>query len=333
MAEGLASGADSPTVHSCMPVGGPASFDRRQARIGLAYGLAAYLAWGIFPLYFKFLLHVPAVELLAHRIFWSAVFVAVLLTLTRRWGEVRSAWGTARTARVMLASTLMIGVNWWVFIHAIATSQLRYASLGYYINPLVSVALGVLFLRDPLRPRQMLAILLAVIGVGYMTWSVGHLPWISVTLALTFGMYGLLRKIAPVGPLPGLLVESSLLAPLAAMTVFVVRSDPSSAPLSAGTYGMLMLAGVVTALPLIWFAAAARRLRLGTMGMLQYIAPTCQLILAVTLFHEPFDRDKLIAFAFIWTALGVYSHDSIAHYRSVERNARDRASAELAAAR
>jgi chloramphenicol-sensitive protein RarD len=285
----------------------------REARVGLAYGLAAYLAWGFVPLYFKQLSHVGAYEILAHRVLWSVVFLAVVIGTQGRWQEIRASLGSRRTLIILAASTLLIAVNWLVFIIAILHGQVLQASLGYFINPLVNVALGVLVLRERLRPWQLAGLALAAIGVAYMTIQAGQFPWIAMALAFSFGFYALLRKTVAAGPLVGLGVETTFLLPAAIGVIVFTWS--SGARYGDGTYGLFMLSGVVTAIPLLCFANAARRLRMTTLGFLQYVSPMCQFLLAVLVYHEPFSREKLISFCFIWAALVMYSIDLVRAYR------------------
>ena len=260
----------------------------------------------------------PALTVLAHRSAWSAVFLA-LVTLAR--GSLRELREPLRRRDVwgaLTGSTILIAVNWYTFIYAIEKSALLQASLGYFINPLVSVLLGVVFLRERLRPWQLVGVVLAATGVATLTLRQGNVPWIAIILAVSFGFYGLLRKTMHIGAMAGLTVETWLLfAPSLAVIVYFWSHDPARvAALGVWTHGLLALAGVITALPLLMFAAAARRLRLATMGFMQYIAPTCQFLLAVFLYREPFTRAHLLTFGLIWAALLVYSWESYVDYRS-----------------
>jgi chloramphenicol-sensitive protein RarD len=276
-------------------------------RAGLAMGLGAYLSWGFIALYFRLVRHVPPVGVVAYRVLWSVIFLAVLLSVLGGWDEVRRAVRSRTTMLGLCGSSILIAANWVVFVWAIEHAQVMQASLGYFINPLVSVLLGMTFLRERLRKAQWLACALAAVGVARLTASVGTLPWVALALALSFGFYGLLRKLIPVGALVGLTVETTLLAPLA-LAYILIETHP--AQLTPATHGLLALAGPVTALPLLMFAGAARRLKLSTMGFLQYLAPTCQLLLAVFAFGEPFTRAQAISFSLIWAALAVFSVDS-----------------------
>lgn len=279
------------------------------ARAGVLYGVGAYGLWGVFPLYFKAVRHVPALEVLCHRILWSLVFLAGLMLLRRNWSAARQALRSRRTQATLGATTLLIAGNWLVFIWAVAHDRVLQASLGYYINPLVNVLLGFLFLRERLRRWQTCAVVLAAVGVGYLTLADKQFPGLALFLALTFGAYGLLRKTAKVDALVGLTVETALLAPLALAYLGYEMWHDRAVFLrdSLTTDVLLLLAGVVTAVPLLWFTEAARRLPLATMGFLQYLAPTGHFLLAVLAFGEPFTWAHGVTFACIWTALLVYS--------------------------
>lgn len=286
-----------------------------EARLGFIYGAAAYLFWGLAVLYFKLVGHVPPLEILAHRILWSVPLLLGWLAVRGRMGDLRAVLRTRRTIGILLVTTVLIAVNWLVFITAVSTGRVVQASLGYYINPLVSVLLGVVFLRERLRPLQLVSVLLAAAGVSYMAASFGSLPLISLLLAATFGLYGLLRKtVLADGPV-GLAVETSLLLPVMAgyLLVLAARGDMVFLHLDRKTDLLLLLAGLITMLPLLWFTNGVRRLRLSTMGFLQYLAPSLQLLLAVTAFGEPFTRTHLVTFGCIWAALALYSVDAVRH--------------------
>lgn len=289
---------------------------------GIAYGLAAYLAWGFIAIYFKQIAFVPPAIILANRVIWSVVFLGGLLILQGRLKEVAGCFRDYRTLLILMASTVMIAGNWFTFIYAVATNHLVEASFGYFVTPLVSVMLAVLVLKERLRSGQVVAICLATIGVAITAWHIHGVPIISLALAVTFGMYGLLRKIAPVPPLVGLSVETALLFPLGVIYL-AFEGGPGAGLLDwgYGTAGLLVLGGVITAVPLLWFAAAARRLPLATLGFFQYVAPTCQLLLAVMGFGEPFDAWKAASFGLIWSAIGVFVFDALRARRSPRANA------------
>lgn len=294
----------------------------KETRIGVSYGLAAYFFWGFFPLFFKQLSGISPLEVLSHRIVWSLVTTALLLVPSKRWLKVFQALGTGRTLATLCASTLFIAVNWLVFIHAVKSGQVLQSSLGYFITPLVSVLLGVLFLKERLRPVQGVSLFLACAGVLILVLHNGVLPWISLVLAVTFATYGLLRKVVAVDALTGLSIETLLLFPLALGYLLHLDRTGAGAFLSGSSHYdiFLPLAGFVTAVPLLWFAAAAKRVRLATIGFMQYLTPTLQFLQAVLLFGEPFTPFALASFACIWAGLILYSIDawrSLSAHRAV----------------
>jgi chloramphenicol-sensitive protein RarD len=271
---------------------------------GVIYALAAYGAWGLMPVYWKALASVPAAEILAHRVVWTAAFGALLLTGLGRWSEFRSALADPRERLVLAASGILIGVNWVIFIGAVNRDQILEASFGYYLNPLLNVVLGVILLGERLARPQVIGVAIAAIGVTALGVELGGLPWVSLTLAFTFGLYGLLHKVGRTRPIPALAVETTLLAPLALIYV----AGLGGGALTDGTpplRALLVGAGVATALPLLWFQSAARRLRLSTLGLFQYLAPSLSFLLAVFVYGEPFTRTQAFAFACIWLALAI----------------------------
>lgn len=290
---------------------------RQRARSGFISGVGAYLWWGVVPIYFKLLQHVPAVAVVSHRVAWSMLFVGAIVTLRGAWRDVAESCRSGKTWLVLSASAILIATNWLTFILSVQWGLVLDSSLGYYIAPLVNVLLGVLFLGETLRVGQVAALLLASVGVLVLAIDRGVFPWIALILAFSFGFYGLLRKVAPVGPLIGLLMETTLLLPLALMVITIPdRLGLPSLALTTRDFGLLALAGVVTAVPLLLFADAARKLRLATIGFLQCIGPTVQFLLAVLLFDEPFGRAQAVTFALIWTAVAVYSADSLRGHRA-----------------
>jgi len=287
-----------------------------RAATGVACSVGAYALWGVFPVYFKAVAAVPALEVLAHRIVWSVLLVAGLLAVQRGWRLVARALADRRLLLTLAGSALVISLNWGVFIWAVADGRILECSLGYYINPLVSVVLGVAVLRERLRPVQWLAVAIAAIGVAIEVISFGTLPWVALTLAVSFALYGLIRKTAPVDPVSGLFIETLLLSPAALIFLAALAAQGEGAFLGEGWRidVLLLLAGPITALPLLLFVAGAQRIRLTTVGLLQYIAPTGHFLLAVFVYREPFTPVHLATFAFIWLALAVYSL-SILHGR------------------
>jgi chloramphenicol-sensitive protein RarD len=290
-----------------------------ERRAGLAYGLAAYLAWGLLPLYFRALHGVPPLEILAHRIAWSVLLLAGLTSWLRRWPEVARSLATWRGRLTLLATTGLITVNWGTYIWAIHAGRVLEASLGYFINPLVNVLLGVLFLGERLSRRQQVAVWLAGLGVAALVVSAGALPWVALVLATSFGFYGLLRKQARIDAVAGLFSETALLAPAAvAGLAWLHHAGAGHLGASPGTSALLVSAGAITALPLIWFALGVQRLRLSTIGLLQYLAPTLQFSIAVFVFGERFTAAHGVAFACIWTSLALYTVDVVTALRRAE---------------
>ena len=286
---------------------------RAKARLGVLYGIAAYLAWGFIPVYFKLVKQFPPSQILGHRIVWSVLLVMIVVACQRQSSELRACMRSRRTMLWLAASTTMLATNWFVFIWAVNSNRVLQASLGYYINPLVNVLLGFLFLGERLRRWQLAAFALATAAVTMLTFHQGQLPWVSLTLAATFGLYGLLRKTAHVGPLIGTAAETLILLPIGLYLVAMGLWHEAHAPAITGHW-WLPLSGIVTIVPLLWFAAATRRLRLATIGIIQYISPTCNFLLAVFLYGEPFDRVHLVTFCLIWTAVIIYSADSLRAY-------------------
>jgi chloramphenicol-sensitive protein RarD len=278
-----------------------------QARLGLIYGISAYLAWGFAPLYFKLVAHVSPLLVLCHRIVWSVALLVVLVAWKRQGRQLIGVLKRKRAVAVLLLSTLLVASNWYQFIYAIGHDRVMEASLGYFINPLFSVFLGVVFLRERLRLGQTIALLLAMIAVGYLGIRGGQIPWLGLGLATSFGFYGLVRKTLAVEPLVGLMVETTLLLPAALIWLLWTGHQAVPRPID---WLWLPMAGLVTAVPLLWFTNATKRLRLATIGFLQYIAPTGQFLLAAWCFGEPLDQERLQSFVLIWIALVVYTLDS-----------------------
>ncbi len=283
--------------------------DARQSfSTGVAYAVAAYGFWGLNPVYFKAVAGIPALEIVAHRTLWTVLLLALLMTLRRRWPAIAEALRDRRTLLLLCLSTLIISVNWLIYVWAIHVERVLETSLGYYINPLVSVLLGVVVLGERLTKLQGLAVLLAALGVLNLAVGAGGLPWVALSLALTFGLYGLIRKTARIGAADGLLVETCLLLPIALGYLLFLATEGSGsfATRDLTTDLLIVASGPVTMLPLIWFANAARRLPLSLVGFFQYIAPTCHFLLAVFAFGEPFTRTHLITFLLIWTAVAIF---------------------------
>ena len=278
---------------------------------GLLAGMGAFTLWGILPVYWKGLSAVPAAEILCHRILWSFVFVALFLTLSRRWPEVSSLLRSRKSVLLLGLSSLMLSINWLTYIWGVNAGFVIEASLGYYINPLVNVLLGCLVFRDRLRPLQVMAILLAAAGVLNIVFNYGQIPWIALVLAFTFAAYGLIRKVVRTESLPGLWLETAIISGPALIFLLLSPGRGSFAAMGLQTDILLIGAGLITSLPLLLFAFSARRLRLVEVGILQYIAPTMMFLLGLLVFKEPFSPARLISFIFIWAGIIIYMCESI----------------------
>jgi chloramphenicol-sensitive protein RarD len=279
---------------------------------GIAYASAAYLLWGVFPIYFKALQKVAPLEILGHRIVWSLAVCAVLLLFLRRLQWLADLRRQPRVLLGFIASSVLVAANWFVYIWAVNSGRVVDASLGYFINPLVNVLIGAAFLHERLRRAQWLAVGVAAAGVSWLTWQAGAVPWIGLMLALSFGLYGLLRKTAALGAIEGLTLETMLLTPLAAAYLaWLVQTGQSGfAQGDTATRLLLAAAGPVTAVPLLLFAAGARRIPFSTLGLLQYLGPSLQLLIGVWLYNEPF-AERAPGYVLIWIALAVFSIEGI----------------------
>ena len=288
---------------------------------GGLYAASAYVLWGVLPLFWKALHDVPAIEILAHRMVWSLLVVLLLLAYQGHWGWLRAALRDRRTVLTFTTTAVVLSLNWFVYIWAVNAGHVVEASLGYFINPLVNVLLGRLFLRERLRLWQGIAIVIALGGVLYLTVSYGVVPWIALTLALSFGLYGLLRKTATLNSLEGLTMETLLLFfPALAYLLWLWMNGTGAFGTSGlATTALLAGTGIPTALPLLLFAAGARRITLPALGILQYIAPTIQFALGVLLYHEPLSQARLVGFGLIWVACALYTVESISRGRSATR--------------
>lgn len=276
---------------------------------GFAYALAAYGLWGILPLYLKALGHLSPFEVLAHRVVWSLPFAALILLVTRRFGDIRAALRSPRTLVMATVTASLITVNWCTYVYAVGSGHAIEGALGYFINPLFSILLGSILLKERLSPMQMGAIVLAFVAVGILTWDAGRLPWISLTLTFSWGIYSFLRKTLPVGPNQGFFLEVALLS-VPALPYILWLEASGQGHLTHGTAidsWLLAAAGIATAVPLMLYANGAKRLRLSTIGIMQYLTPTIIFLIAVFVFREPLSPVKLFAFVLIWSALGLYS--------------------------
>ncbi|MGB1069029.1 MAG: EamA family transporter RarD [Henriciella sp.] len=290
-----------------------------QIRLGFLCSLGCYLIWGVLPLYFRTVDHIVPPAVLAHRIIWSVPTALVFILIASNWSQIRAVL-TVRRMLLLSLSALLIGTNWLIYIYAVDQERVMEASLGYYINPLANVVLGGIVFKERLRRVQWLAFAIAALGVLIMTVAYGNFPWLALSLGLSFALYGVIRKLVIVDSRVGFLMETMILLPFAIIGLLILTSSNAPAEMTgAGSIGLLMLAGPITAVPLILFGVAAKRLQLSTIGMMQYIAPTLQFLVAVLIFKEPFGDDDLVAFAAIWTALLIYSTDSVMHEQKLRR--------------
>lgn len=309
------------------PAQSPAQPDDAAIRLGLLTGVAAYSLWGVFPVYIKAIDDASALEILAHRILWSAPFGALVIFLRRQWPEVKAAFAAPRVLLMLAISALAIAGNWGIYVWAVVSDQVLQASLGYYINPLMYVAAGVFIMGEKLRFAQIVAVGLAAAGVLVLTFGAGAFPWAAIALAILFTAYGYIRKTTPVGAMPGLFIETVMLSPVA-LAYLLWLMAAGGAVFASGAIGkdaLLILAGPVTVIPLVCFAMAARRLRLSTLGFLQYIGPTGQFFLGLY-YGEAFTPYHAVCFALIWTALLIFSVDAL-RANQAERLARSAAGA------
>jgi len=292
-------------------------------RLGVLSGLAAYSLWGLFPLYFPLLEPAGGLEIVAHRVLWSLVFIGILLTALRNWSQVRALVTDRRRLLVLTGAAVFIAVNWLVFVYGVNSGQVVETSLGYFINPLVSVLLGVLVFGERLRRLQWVAVGIAAVAVTVLTVDYGRPPWIALALAATFALYGVMKKVVRVDAAPGLFVETALVAVPAAVVLSVLHSggDGTFGNLGAGHTLLLVSSGIATAVPLLLFAAAARRIPLSTLGLLQYLTPLMQLAIGVFVYDEPMPPARLAGFVIVWVALAVFTADSLRHARAGSRRA------------
>ena len=285
---------------------------------GVVYALGAYVVWGLFPLYFRSIEQVPATQILAHRMLWSALLVLGVLIVLRRWSWLRMLRERPRVLLRFVGSAVLLACNWLTYIWSVNNGHVVEASLGYYINPLMNVALGTVVLHERLRPAQWAAVAVAAAGVLWMAAGIGHLPWLALMLAVTFAGYSLMRKIAPLGSLEGLAVETAVLLPVA-LLYLAWTSHAGTNAFELGDWQLrvlLMCSGPVTALPLLAFAAGARRIPFSLLGILQYLTPTLLLVLGVTLYHEPFGPNKALGFGLVWIGIALYIGEGLLRMRA-----------------
>lgn len=300
-------------MNDTVPASPPPTVSTRTDARGLAAAATAFLIWGLLPLYLKALHAVPVLQITAHRLVWGCIFAFVCLRLRGEVGQVRDALRDPTTRWRLCASATLISINWVTYVYGIAAGRVVETSLGYFINPLVNVLLGVLILSERLNATQWTAVAIASAGVAWLTWTAGHPPWISLTLAFSFGLYGLVRKVIRVDALPGFATETLLLTPIGIAYLLWCELTGSGVMQTGGIglYTLLIVGGPVTAIPLVLFAFGARRIPYSTVGLLQYIGPTIQLVLAVFVFGESFQGPRVAGFVLIWTALAIYAADGL----------------------
>lgn len=280
---------------------------------GIAYAFGAYFIWGLVPIYWKLIKHVPALELLGHRIAWSFILLIAVLLTSRKWSELRILISDRKAMRIYPIAAILVGLNWYIYVWSVNAGFIVEASLGYFINPIFSVLLGVLFLKERLRLFQWVAVGLATAGVAYLTLTYGRLPWIALSLAFTFGLYGLVKKISPFGPLQGLTVETGILFVPALLFLLYRDILGQGAFLHTGAGSDILMAGAgfITTIPLLMFASAAQRIPLTMIGIIHYITPTCQLLIGVLVFREAFGIDRVLGFGIVWIGLFIFIVESI----------------------
>jgi chloramphenicol-sensitive protein RarD len=288
---------------------------------GILYGIGAYVLWGFFPIYWKVLHQVSALQVIGHRIGWSFIILIIYILVTRQWQEFRGLAFNLKTIGIYAVAGVLLSINWLMYVWGVNAGFIVETSLGYFINPLLSVLLGVIFLRERLRPVQWIPVILVAIGVIYLTVAYGRLPWIALTLAFSFGFYGLVKKLAPLGSLYGLTLETAIVFPIALVYLVFVEVNGTGAFLHDGARVDLFLAGagIVTTIPLLMFASAAKQIPLTMVGILQYIAPTLQFLIGIFIYKEPFDHSHLIGFGIVWAALIIFWIENfVAHRAPVE---------------
>ena len=285
---------------------------------GIWYGIAAYAMWGFFPIYWKLLREVPALQVIGHRIAWSFGLLLIYILLTKQWSNFRSVAFNRKTLGIYAIAGALLSVNWLIYVWGVNAGFIVETSLGYFINPLLSVLFGVIFLREKLRPLQWLPVIIAAIGVTYLTVTYGRLPWIALSLAVSFGLYGLVKKLSPLGSVFGLTLETGIVFPIALIYLIVVQVNGTGGFLHDGqTVDLLLIgAGIVTTIPLLMFASAAKEIPLNMIGVLQYFARTIQFLIGVFLYKEPFDTTRFIGFGIVWLALIIFWVENIMAHRN-----------------
>jgi chloramphenicol-sensitive protein RarD len=285
------------------------SFHSRAGRAGVIYTIAAYTLWGILPIFWKAMKQIPAGEILAHRIFWSFLLMIGIIILSKKWSEFRKVFSGFRSVAAIFAGSIFISINWLIYIWAVNNNHIVEASLGYYINPLFTILLGIIVLRERPDIWQIIAIVIAVVGVSFLAVQYGEIPWVALTLAVSFGLYGLVKKLSKLSSINGLAAETLLVAPMAFGFLFYRVTDDSGvySGLPLVVLILVLFSGVATSIPLLLFSQGAKRVSLSTLGFVQYLSPSISLVLGIFLYHEPFTRIDKISFGMIWLALAIYS--------------------------
>ena len=282
---------------------------KHRGNAGIIYPIAAYFIWGILPIYWKVMKQIPSGDILAHRIFWSFVFLAAIISSMKRWSEFRQAFSNTKSILAVTVAAILISANWLIYIWAVNNNHIVEASLGYYINPLLTILLGIVVLREKSDIWQIIAIILALFGVGLLTYQFGQVPWVAISLAISFACYGLVKKLSSLSPLTGLAAETMVVAPLALGYLYMQVSGTAAtySNLSYGMILMILLTGVVTSVPLLLFAQGTKRVSLTTLGFVQYLSPSISLIIGIFIYNEPFTLAYQISFGLIWIALAIYT--------------------------
>ena len=290
----------------------------KESRAGLLQAIAAFSLWGLVPIYFKALDHVLATEILAHRVLWSAILLMLILAVRGHLAELKAVFRSPKILGLLTLSSVLIAINWLSFIWGVANDLILETSLGYFINPLISVLVGYLFLRERMSPMRFLAVMLAVVAVLIQIFMLGRIPWVAFSVAFSFGFYGLVRKLTSVNAVPGLATETLILLPPAVVYMYWLNSNGQNhfTPADPETTGLLFLAGIVTTVPLICFNLAAKRLSLTVLGILQYLGPSLSFMVGAFVYHEPLETAQMITFSLIWLALAIFTTDGIRHQKN-----------------
>lgn len=281
--------------------------ENQHKKSGIIYPIGAYVLWGILPIYWKLMKQLPAGDILAHRIFWSFIFLAIIITITRKWSNFKQGFKSKRTVLAVMLASILISANWLIYIWAVNSNHIVEASLGYYINPLVTILLGRIVLHEKADKWQTTSIIIALVGVAYLAYQFGSIPWVALSLALSFAFYGLVKKMSSLAPLNGLAAETLMVAPLALFYLFQFGNAASYENLPITTYLLILMTGIVTSIPLLLFAKGTKCVSLTTIGFVQYLSPSISLLIGVFIYNEPFTHAHQVSFTLIWIALAIYT--------------------------